>query len=276
VGEDCTQCVAGRKGHVVLKPKNSSAAPQPSLRPVCRCRYHRTTFTYQADAARRHGEPSGAGRTANRSRAHRTIRTLATSGRTAGKRAPPVEFHRLGAAQPTSGRTASMANAPELATETHIALTSPASATPGHPRKHCGQFIGDEISPASRGAPSRRNDGPAPRNRGPRQPAPSQHSHHRRTHTDQKWPPEGALTPRIRASDSAQPPRRATMSARGRFRPRDAPIPLSPLRPRHRVDFTKVADVEHLPSALQGHSWDPEAHRTGHPDRSAQQALLPA
>ena len=43
----------------------------------------------------------------------------------------------------------SIANAPELATEHRIALTSP-NFVDGQviPAKHCGQFIGEEISPA--------------------------------------------------------------------------------------------------------------------------------
>jgi phosphatidylethanolamine-binding protein (PEBP) family uncharacterized protein len=54
---------------------------------------------------------------------------------------------------------ASIASAPELATENHIALTSP-SFGDGQviPARHCGQFIGDQISPALTWAalPSRR------------------------------------------------------------------------------------------------------------------------
>jgi phosphatidylethanolamine-binding protein (PEBP) family uncharacterized protein len=43
---------------------------------------------------------------------------------------------------------ASIANAPELATDTHFALASSAFADGQEiPAKYCGQFIGDEVSP---------------------------------------------------------------------------------------------------------------------------------
>lgn len=45
--------------------------------------------------------------------------------------------------------TASIANAPELASDNRIALTSPSFGEGQEiPAKHCGQFIGEEISPA--------------------------------------------------------------------------------------------------------------------------------
>ena len=151
-----------------------------------------------------------------------------------------------------------MANAPELATETHIALTSP-SFGDGQviPAKHCGQFIGDEISPAlTWGAiPAGTTDlllviedldNPGT--------VPSIHTIAALTPTKSGLP-EGALTPQD-PSIRFLPNHRCRATYVG-------PRPL-PGHGTHRyrfhlyaldtaVDFTKVADVEHLPSALQGH-----------------------
>jgi hypothetical protein len=153
---------------------------------------------------------------------------------------------------------ASIANAPELATGNRITLTSP-SFDDGQavPAKHCGQFIGDDISPALRwdALPAGTKDllfvledldnpGAVPG-----------------IHTIAAFAPaegglpEGALTP-------DNPGIRFLPNHRGRAKYL-GPRPL-PGHGAHRyrfhlyaldtdVDFTKVGGVEHLPSALAGH-----------------------
>ncbi|MDN3358551.1 YbhB/YbcL family Raf kinase inhibitor-like protein [Actinomadura sp. DC4] len=153
---------------------------------------------------------------------------------------------------------ASIANAPELATGNRIALTSP-SFGDGQviPAKHCGPFIGAEISPALAwdSLPAGTTDlvlviedldnpGAVPG-----------------IHTIAAFAPaegglpEGALTP-------DNPGFRFLPNHRGRAK-YVGPRPL-PGHGAHRyrfhlyaldtdVDFTKVADAEHLPPALAGH-----------------------
>lgn len=153
---------------------------------------------------------------------------------------------------------ASIANAPELATGNRIALTSP-SFRDGQviPAKHCGQFIGDEISPAlTWGAlPAGTTslvlvledlDNPGA--------VPGIHTIAAFAPTDGGLP-EGALTP-------DNPDFRFLPNRRGRARYL-GPRPL-PGHGAHRyrfhlyaldtdVDFTQVANAEQLPSALAGH-----------------------
>lgn len=153
---------------------------------------------------------------------------------------------------------ASVANARELATEHHITLTSPSFAD-GEviPAKHCGRFIGDDISPALEWSalPAGTADlllvmedlnspGAVPR-----------------IHTIAAFPPtgaglrEGALT---RDSDGIRflPGRRGPGTYAG---PR--PLPgHGPHRYRFHLyaldtplDLTTVPDAGHLPAALAGH-----------------------
>jgi phosphatidylethanolamine-binding protein (PEBP) family uncharacterized protein len=153
---------------------------------------------------------------------------------------------------------ASIANAPELATGTRIALASPAFRD-GQvvPARHCGQFIGEEISPALtwNTLPAGTayaaliledldNPGAVPG-----------------IHTAAGFVPdehglaEGALTP-------DNPAVRFLPNRRGSARYL-GPRPL-PGHGTHRyrfhlyaldagADFAKVADLTHLPSALAGH-----------------------
>lgn len=153
---------------------------------------------------------------------------------------------------------ASLANAPELATESRIVLTSP-NFVDGQviPAKHCGIFIGDEISPALAWSAlpagtadlvlvieDLDNPGATPG-----------------IHTIAAFAPtagglpEGALTPE-------NPGVRFLPNPRGQAK-YVGPRPL-PGHGAHRyrfhlyalddhVDFTKVAAAEHLPSVLQGH-----------------------
>jgi hypothetical protein len=153
---------------------------------------------------------------------------------------------------------ASIANAPELGCQNRIALTSP-SFGDGQviPAKHCGQFIGDDISPALTwsGLPAETKDlvfvledldNPAA--------VPG-------IHTIAAFAPvegglaEGALTP-------DNPGIRFLTASRGRAR-YAGPRPV-PGHGTHRyrfhlyaldtvVDVAKVADAGHLPSALDGH-----------------------
>jgi Raf kinase inhibitor-like YbhB/YbcL family protein len=153
---------------------------------------------------------------------------------------------------------ASIASAPELATENRIALTSP-SFRDGEviPAKFCGQFIGDEISPALRwdALPAGTKDlvfvledldnpGAVPGIHTIAAFAPAEDGL-----------PEGALT-------TDDPAIRFLPNHRGRAKYL-GPRPL-PGHGAHRyrfhlyaldtgVDFSKVADVGHLPSALAGH-----------------------
>jgi len=153
---------------------------------------------------------------------------------------------------------ASIANAPELATENRIALTSP-SFRDGQviPAKHCGQFIGNEISPAlAWGAlPAGTTDlalvledldnpGAVPG-----------------IHTIAAFgPAEGGLPEGALTTDN--PDIRFLPNHRGRAKYL-GPRPL-PGHGAHRyrfhlyaldtdVDFTKVGDAARLPSALDGH-----------------------
>ncbi|MGH3245268.1 MAG: YbhB/YbcL family Raf kinase inhibitor-like protein [Trebonia sp.] len=153
---------------------------------------------------------------------------------------------------------ASIANAPGLVTGNRIALTSP-SFRDGQviPAKHCGQFIGEEISPAlTWGALPAGTadlvlvledlDNPGP--------VPGIHTIAAFTPAEGGLP-EGALAP-------GNPGTRFLPNHRGRAK-YIGPRPL-PGHGAHRyrfhlyaletdVDFTKVVDVEHLPSALEGH-----------------------
>jgi phosphatidylethanolamine-binding protein (PEBP) family uncharacterized protein len=153
---------------------------------------------------------------------------------------------------------ASVANAPELATENRIALTSP-SFRDGQviPAKHCAQFIGEEISPAPAwDAPPAGTsdlvfvledlDNPGA--------VPGIHTIAGFAPTEGGLP-EGALTP-------DNPGIRFLPNHRGSAKYL-GPRPL-PGHGAHRyrfhlyaldadVDFTKVADIERLPSALKGH-----------------------
>ncbi|HEX3489897.1 MAG TPA: YbhB/YbcL family Raf kinase inhibitor-like protein [Streptosporangiaceae bacterium] len=152
---------------------------------------------------------------------------------------------------------ASIASAPELATGNRIALTSP-SFGDGQviPAKHCGQFIGDQISPAlTWGAlPSGTRDllfvledldNPAP--------VPGIHTIAAFAPTAGGLP-EGALT-------SDNPAIRFQPTRRGATYLGPRPVPgHGPHRYRFHlyaldteVDFTKVGDIEQLPSALAGH-----------------------
>jgi phosphatidylethanolamine-binding protein (PEBP) family uncharacterized protein len=153
---------------------------------------------------------------------------------------------------------ASLANAPELATGNRLTLTSP-SFRDGEviPAKHCGQFIGDEISPAltwdvlpagTAGLVLVIEDLDSPGA------APG-------IHTIAAFAPtggglqEGALTP-------DNPGIRFLPNHRGRAA-YVGPRPLPGHGPhRYRlhlyaldtdVDLTKVADADHLPPALAGH-----------------------
>jgi hypothetical protein len=153
---------------------------------------------------------------------------------------------------------ASIANAPELGCENRIALTSP-SFGDGQviPAKHCGPLIGDQISPAlAWGAlPAGTTslvlvledlDNPAA--------VPGIHTIAAFAATGDGLP-EGALTP-------GNPGMQFLPNRRGQARyvgPR--PVPGHGAH-RYRfhlyaldtdVDFTKVGDAKHLPSALAGH-----------------------
>ncbi len=154
--------------------------------------------------------------------------------------------------------TASIANAPELMTENRIALSSP-SFDEGEviPAKHCGRFIGDDISPALSWStlPDGTSDlvlviedldspGATPR-----------------IHTIAAFAPmggglpEGALTPDA-AGIRFLPARRGPGTYAG-------PRPLPGHGTHHyrfhlyaldsRVDVAEVADAERLPAALGGH-----------------------
>ena len=154
--------------------------------------------------------------------------------------------------------TASIANAPELATENRITVASP-SFGDGEviPAKHCGRFIGDDISPALdwSGVPAGTADlvlviedldSPGA--------SPSIHTVAAFASTGGGLP-EGALTAEatgIRFLPNGRAP--------GRYA---GPRPLpghGPHRYRFhlyaldsRVDFAAVGDVEQLPAALGGH-----------------------
>lgn len=152
---------------------------------------------------------------------------------------------------------ASIANAPELATENHVALTSP-SFGDGQviPAKHCGKFIGEEISPALAWGtlPAGTTDlvlvfedldNPAA--------VPGIHTIAAFAPTEGGLP-EGALT-------MDNPGVRFLPTRRGAKYLGPRPVP-GHGRHRYRfhlyaldtgIDFTKVADVEHLPSAMAGH-----------------------
>jgi Raf kinase inhibitor-like YbhB/YbcL family protein len=153
---------------------------------------------------------------------------------------------------------ASIANAPELGSGNRIALSSP-SFGDGQviPARHCGQFIGDEISPALTwdALPAGTKDlvlviedldnpGAVPG-----------------IHTIAAFAPAGGGLPEG-ALTQDQPGTRFLPNHRGRARYL-GPRPL-PGHGTHRyrfhlyaldteVDFTKVGDIEHLPSALAGH-----------------------
>ncbi|WP_216900158.1 YbhB/YbcL family Raf kinase inhibitor-like protein [Nocardia alni] len=153
---------------------------------------------------------------------------------------------------------ASIAAAPELATGNRITLTSP-SFEDGQviPAKHCGQFIGDEISPALTWSALPEGttelvfvlediDNPRP--------VPRIHTIAAFAPTEGGLP-EGALTP-------DNPRIRFLPDQRGKakyFGPR--PIPgHGPHRYRFHLyaldttaDFAKVTDAQHLPAALKGH-----------------------
>jgi Raf kinase inhibitor-like YbhB/YbcL family protein len=153
---------------------------------------------------------------------------------------------------------ASIASAPELASENRIALTSP-SFRDGQviPARHCGQFIGGEISPALMwdALPAETTDlvfvledldNPGP--------APGIHTIAAFAPTDGGLP-EGTLTP-------DNPGIRFLPNHRGRAR-YVGPRPL-PGHGAHRyrfhlyaldtnIDFAKVAGIGQLPSALEGH-----------------------
>ena len=153
---------------------------------------------------------------------------------------------------------ASIANSPELATENHVALTSP-SFGDGQviPAKYCGPLIGANISPAlTWGAlPAGTTDlvlvledldNPSR--------TPGIHTIAAFARTEGGLP-EGALT-------SDNPDIQFLRNRRGQARyvgPR--PVPGHGIH-RYRfhlyaldtdVDFTKVGDAEHLPSAIKGH-----------------------
>jgi len=153
---------------------------------------------------------------------------------------------------------ASVANAPELQTENHFALTS-ASFGDGQviPARHCGKFIGAEISPPLAWGPLPSGtkglvllfediDNPAA--------VPGIHTIAALAPTDGGLP-EGALT-------AGNPDVTFLRTPRGNAKylgPRPVPG-----HGQHRyrfhlyaldtaVNLTEVGDVEHLPSALAGH-----------------------
>jgi hypothetical protein len=152
---------------------------------------------------------------------------------------------------------ASIANAPELGCENRIALTSP-SFRDGQviPARHCGQFIGDNISPAlTWGAlPAGTTvlvlvledlDNPAA--------VPG-------IHTIAAFvPPEGGLQEGALTPDD--PGIQFLPTRRGAKYLGPRPVPgHGPHRYRFHlyatdtdIDFTKVGDAGHLPSALKGH-----------------------
>lgn len=153
---------------------------------------------------------------------------------------------------------ASIANAPELATDNRIVLTSP-SFRDGQviPARHCGQFIGSEISPALTWStlPAATTDllfvledldNPGT--------VPGIHTIAAFAPTDGGLP-EGALTPDNPAIRFL-PNRRGQATYLG-------PRPL-PGHGTHRyrwhlyaidtgIDLTAVADIDELPSVLKGH-----------------------
>jgi phosphatidylethanolamine-binding protein (PEBP) family uncharacterized protein len=157
-----------------------------------------------------------------------------------------------------AGETGSLANASELATPNHIDLSSPNFRDGGViPAKHCGKFIGQDISPALTWGtlPAKTTDlvlmmedldspGKAPR-----------------IHTIAAFPAtagglaEGALAPNapgIRFLPSQRGP--------GKYA---GPRPLPGHGPHQfrfhlyaletPVDLATIPDAEHLPSALSGH-----------------------
>lgn len=153
---------------------------------------------------------------------------------------------------------ASIASAPELAADSRITLTSPAFRD-GHvvPARHCGKFIGDDISPAftwsalpagTKGLVFMLEDLDNP---GPR---PGIHTIAAFAPTDGGLP-EGALTPDDPRFQFVPNPRRQARYS--------GPRPL-PGHGTHRyryhlyaldtdIDLTKVADMQAVPSALAGH-----------------------
>ncbi len=152
----------------------------------------------------------------------------------------------------------SVTNSPELATDDTMTLTSP-NFTEGDtiPARHCGQFIGDNISPALQWSGPPRGtvdmllvfedlDNPRP--------VPS-------VHTIAAFAPrpgglaEGALTPqdpsiRFLANPRGQSvymgPRPVPGHGTHRYRFRLYALDIA-------VDFTQLADVDQLPNALRGH-----------------------
>lgn len=154
--------------------------------------------------------------------------------------------------------SASIANAPELVSENHIELTSP-SFRDGEtiPAKHCGKFIGPEISPAlnwSELPPNTKDlvlvfedlDSPG---RTPR------------IHTVAAFAPtvdglgEGALTPDNPAVRFLPAPAKGSsylgprpMPGHGAHRYRFHLYALDTV-----VDLTPVGSADHLPAALAGH-----------------------
>ena len=156
---------------------------------------------------------------------------------------------------------ASIANAPELATGNGITLTSPAFRD-GQvvPAKHCGQFIGDDISPAltwsalptgTKGLVFVLEDLDNPGA------VPGIHTIAAFAPTEGGFPegglPEGALTP--------DDPRFQFLPNRRRQAKYSGPRPL-PGHGTHRyhlyaldtdIDLTKVAGMQAVPSTLAGH-----------------------
>ena len=154
--------------------------------------------------------------------------------------------------------TASLANAPELATTNRITLTSP-SFRDGDviPAKHCGRFIGDDISPALTWGdlPPGTTDlllviedlnspGTTPRIHTIAAFAPTGHPL-----------PEGALTadaPGIRFLPGRRGPGRYAgprpLPGHGTHHYRFHLYALD-----HRVDFTGITDAAQVPSAVAGH-----------------------